>query len=520
MTFAELLLDERTQFFWAARIYALGYDLYVAEEDVQIGSRLYQGCMVVERPPGLDADPYTGRASAGSCRLRLTANVEDLRVAGSLRTMDLEAVAGVPWTDATVVLDLYAIDPDRTALQAATGAGLYADSRGTYKVDGYQLEGSGELVLDCVGLAERYNVKLPAYVIDKKTWTNCYAEDRGRKASILYGTFNNLEAPQVDTVNERCLVACHHLTSRSGSRVDDMSAPSTLVNTTDTKGRPVALFDFAGDLGDALVVAAGAGHPDDASGTYTGTPSALISHPADQLRHFAEAFAGIPSNMVDVGSFHYLRAVLPGWAWSLMLTPDDDYSFFDTIQDTCRLLRIAVLFERGYLRVAHCRLDAPNVLNLVDGENCEDVVIQSGDESRIINAVTLKYNYGWRRKRKIFGFREVVRLDDSDHAGAALSLARHGLKREQIETRSIIGDAAGDAAAHAVATGILDLACTRRRTATCLAKLESHLLRIYDVVRLTTDKMPSISAGMTTTRWIVTGINYDRRTNQLTLLEC
>ena len=50
------------------------------------------------------------------------------------------------------------------------------------------------------------------------------------------------------------------------------------------------------------------GPVDDASGTYTGTPNAIINNPADVRRHFIEVAGGVPAAIVDSASFVADRA--------------------------------------------------------------------------------------------------------------------------------------------------------------------------------------------------------------------
>ena len=63
-------------------------------------------------------------------------------------------------------------------------------------------------------------------------------------------------------------------------------------------------------IGDAILVT-GRGYADDGSGTYTGTPNALIEKPADVMHHLARFVSSVPSNRIDAASFQAARADAP-----------------------------------------------------------------------------------------------------------------------------------------------------------------------------------------------------------------
>jgi len=145
------------------------------------------------------------------------------------------------------------------------------------------------------------------------------------------------------------------------------------------------------------------GQPDDGSGTYTGTPSALITNPADVKRHFITVYGGLT---VDATRFNAARAAYAAKSYVFGGVINDYPLFLDVLSKMMFQGRSMIWDSLGAVRILMLPDTAPASSNnltkadiLKDWESHVPMVrMQPVSKDRILNKIGLHYNKvgdGW-----------------------------------------------------------------------------------------------------------------------------
>lgn len=479
-----------------------------ADDDVEVSGTPYAGALEVVSAPRITADPYRASASSQGARVTILPLPDDAGAATTTRPYDLDEIYGASFLQMGAKLYRWA---EGTAFSEAD---LLLDGL----VDGAELDGDGELTLDLVDFSIKYDRKFPRYRISSENFANVYEDDQDMGYSILYGTFVRAPIPTSNTTADYALGAEGTISTLSQCYLDD-AAVSTEAKSAQTDGSGVAYtrISVGTAINDKNVTISGVGYVDDAEGYYGGTADAVLTHPADQLHHCSRNYAEWPQALVNAASFVALREETPGYVGAIQVLSDDRTSFFDLCAEAGKFMRAAVFVERGLLTARRLDFTRPPSLTIADEANLLDIEnIGWGEKSNLLSKLTLRYNWGWRKKRKTLDFKSSTTLDSDTYAPFAENLAFLGVEEEEIETKML-----GDTATAETAIGaIAELYGKLRKVATVTVTREAHDLRIYDVVEITTEMMPSATgAGWTAKRFVVTGILCGLDNDTLTLLE-
>lgn len=276
------------------------------------------------------------------------------------------------------------------------------------------------------------------------------------------------------------------MASLSGSTAANMAtlAGSTAVSLSQTQNVVVSAADIV--VGQ-VVTADVDGYEDDGSGTYTGTPNALITNPSDQIRHLLAVQLGLTlGDWVDSASFAAARAAFASAGIRC------DWGLYDQIDSAELLERIrwsvaARLYQsaNGKFKLFALPLSGSSVLTLSEVDHVLDAASGGGPIRVGRSALSDLYNqvYVLHGKRLAVG-------DFAGYATAAdaTSQADYRMVRTLIIENDFVRDAT---AAQAIADAYLAWHKDQRWRATspCLARPVLHV-EPCDKVAVTAARMP------------------------------
>lgn len=524
-TWAQALADPHVKIHWVlvllgqAEVGVPGGAYRFADAPLDIEGVHYQGALEMDTNPGVYVDPYTSESNSPNAVVSLLPLPDGGTNAAPLRPYDLEKIIrldflgwrarlyrwadGTAWSDAQLLLNGYIHEPE--------------------------LDADGVLHLTIADRILRHNCKLPRRWVTEVRWPSAYAEDYGRGQNILYGDFTRIPAPVVHAASKYAAIADGTIGSVTSVRVDDVAdagAPATLATTTDAKGDTVSIVTLTSAPGDSRIDASGTGYKDDALGTYSGTASATLTHPADQLHHMLRTFLNVRAADIDIPSFVGVRSDLPGFTSSIQATGEYMSEFFAIKDDVASLFRIACYAELGLFRLRSLEFNRPAVMRLRENETISKTEpIRSSDRSQLITSLVIRYAWRWLKKSSVMGFARSFEMDESDNAGfddnahllrgdSNTAIERQRLLESRViqETTTAELVAARLAELHGKPRKMLKLTVTRDA---------GHDLRIFDVVRVWLSTYPSADGlGAQGVRYVVTGITYGLDDDKLQLLEC
>lgn len=142
------------------------------------------------------------------------------------------------------------------------------------------------------------------------------------------------------------------------------------------------------------------GYADDAYGTYTGTPGAVIENPADVFRHFLMTYMEVPVSGIDASfadARNSLSLAIPG-GYSFAGVIDRQVDGFTVLEDLSRQSRLKLLHD-GYTAKLKFTSNAPSVDKSVSAANIRrsGLSLFRTEEGEIINSLDIHYIRDWTR---------------------------------------------------------------------------------------------------------------------------
>jgi hypothetical protein len=191
-------------------------------------------------------------------------------------------------------------------------------------------------------------------------------------------------------------------------------------------------------IGDAVLFD-GEGCADDGSGTYTGTPSALIEKPADVLHFISRDLIGIPASLIDDSSFTQARTDSPS-SYKFGFVISERTAAKELLLAAGMQSRIRVDWPVDKIRAQFLKSTYGAVTKTVTQENIiasgsrgrpgsrrTTLKLSRGDANDIINVVSVYYARQWHKSRSRDGFEKVTQ-----RATNAASVTKYG-EREQAD---------------------------------------------------------------------------------------
>ena len=234
------------------------------------------------------------------------------------------------------------------------------------------------------------------------------------------------------------------------------------------------------------------GYADDGSGTYTGTPGALINKAVDVVRHFdvvhgGYAFADVelaPGLAADMGSTYSLNGRIDQPGKSLQIAARMAFES-----------RLAHKAEIGKARLTMLKtLMTPDFivttdrLKFLQGSK-QSLLRRRVSMNEVINKVVLRYNRDWTKGRGVDSYRSM----DSPPKENTASQARYEL--QQRDDKFLCDWITDSTMASAVAQFYLDLYQERRELVTFQQGTQGLGKQAYDVVRIQ-DRLLPYGTGM------------------------
>ncbi|MHB8174378.1 MAG: hypothetical protein ACYDFU_07985 [Nitrospirota bacterium] len=184
------------------------------------------------------------------------------------------------------------------------------------------------------------------------------------------------------------------------------------------------------------------GNFDDAYGTYTGAPNALIENPADVISHFLVNYLGMPSSEID-GSFASARSSLAGaiaGGYTFAGIIDAAVDGFKFIEKLLQQSRLAMMHD-GYAAKLRFLSDSPQPVNLtVETEMVPMGSLKVARTARngLINSLALHYQRDFIKGAKSAGYLSVCSSSALyPYGGDPVSVSKYG---EMIPVRTFFFD--------------------------------------------------------------------------------
>lgn len=292
------------------------------------------------------------------------------------------------------------------------------------------------------------------------------------------------------------------MASLSGATAANMASlsGSTAVSVAQTANAVVSAADVV--VGESVVCDV-EGIVDDGSGTYTGTAGALITNPADQIRHILAVQLGLPlADWADSASFGAARTAFDGASIRC------DWGLYDQIDSAELLERIrwsvgARLFQgaTGAFKLFALPLAGSSVLTLTEADDVLDEQAGGGPIRVGRTALADLYNEIF-----VLGAKRLAGDGYGDYATAedATSQSDYRMTRSLIIENDFVRDAT---ALQAIADVYLAWHKDQRWRATVRALAWPVLhLEPCDTISLTSPRMPG---GWTTKAFLVERIQWD-----------
>lgn len=524
-TFRDAALDPRVPLHWLLVLSHPGGELgRFADASLEIDGRHYLPALTVTAGPTLTADPFNGTTSNSSARVTLSPVPLDHYDLARVTPRDLGELYDAPLNGANALLLLWA---EGTPLSEAR-----------VKLDGYldppKLLENGGLQLEIVSRWTRFDTRLPRYRVDRTYNPNAHEDDSGAGFAILCGDFRRVPCPVYDnTGNDKAALAEGTVAPTAIYRNDTIETGDGHGHESDSRGFPITYVYDDTALAQDDITATGSGYLDDgteamgdgiteASGYFTGTAAALISHPADQLHYVGRRFCGWSADRIDRTALAALRQATP-WAVGAMQALSDASTTFSAIaQDAMRILRAAVFEENGKLTARRLDFDRQPTIHLQDGVNLSGV--ESVSWAAVEDKPTklkIRYDYGWRKKRKTLDYRKSLELNAANFAPFAANYVAN--ENQDVELPEIQTKQHADPAT--IENALVDLGELYdgdRKIVLAKASREAHLLSVYDTLLLTTRHYPSFDGtGCASKPFLVLGFTkVDRDNLTVQLLEC
>lgn len=511
-TIAEGMADPHVPWAWLLLLTDGEQSHRFASVPTEYDGHRWAGALEVRTPPKTSVDPYTGQCEACTADVILLPVVSDPNAEHPLRPCDelLPRTAG--W---------------RAELYRMPEGGSEAQLRLRGRAWRPEVDDAGALTLHLEDFTVEHNRRLSPGIIGKDTFADAQKESKGAGYPVLLGAFTDQDAPVTNVGAKRIMVSA---LGNSGT-LQVGTATARLDDTADTVTGSSAQQDALGtwywrasltsDPGDGTTTkhataSSTDGVKDDTLGTYTGTPDAAITHPADQMRVLAAEFSTLDPDWIDTASFLAARQEMPDWTFSACLPSDSEDGLFDIYREAGQWLRSFIGHEGGMLRMRHLRFDRQPALHIIHGANTEDRgPIRWGDYADTASKITLKYDWRWKKKKKRWDYTESIILDSSTVPEFAVN-EDHGAKPLDLDTRHLSHD---DTAEKSLAL-IVELRKGPRIGVSYTVDRSSHGLREYDVVLVTDPDFPSADGlGISRKAFVVVEIEDGLESNVVSLLE-
>ncbi len=155
------------------------------------------------------------------------------------------------------------------------------------------------------------------------------------------------------------------------------------------------------------------GYADDASGSYTGTPGALIENPADVARHFMQTWLELDAYGFDL-SFNTARATLAGLGYSFAGVINSPVDGMELLDSFCAQARMGLSHD-GFTAKAWVTDDAPPVPARVitpAAIKCGCLKISRTGREEVINRLSVHY----KKDLSVDGTSRFMEVADSSAA--------------------------------------------------------------------------------------------------------
>lgn len=227
------------------------------------------------------------------------------------------------------------------------------------------------------------------------------------------------------------------------------------------------------------------GYEDDASGTITGAPNALIENPIDVIHHLARVVGGVPVNLIDTAAFAQAKVDMPTYykfAGVMTERSTNLKVLLLALSMQCRSIvewlidKLTVRFRKSSYGLASKTITQENIMR--GSGRRTTLKIRRSDSADLLNVVNLFYARRWYEPRSIDAFNKVTFAQD----GPSITKYRRREDWERFQYDFIPDD--NDAMAVDLRDFYLALYKEPKRFPSFECKLDEYDLTAGDVVAL------------------------------------